>query len=144
MTPSVFFDTNIMLDLLQERPGYEDAARILQLQEDGKLEVCISVLSMANIAYVLRKTVPPFLVAPILKQISSLIRVLPMDDDQLQQALLLDGPDIEDLLQAVCAKVSGCSCLLTHNIKDFRIRKGLHKTFPLPEIQTPEAFLQEW
>lgn len=144
MKPRIFFDTNIMLDLLQERPGYEEAARILQLQEDGKLEVCISVLSMANIAYVLRKTVPHFLVAPILKQISSLIRVMPMDDDQLQQALLLDGPDIEDLLQVVCAKTSGCSTLLTHNLKDFRIQKGLHKTFPLPEIRTPEAFLQDW
>ena len=55
---------------------------------------------------------------------------MPMDDDQL--------------LQVACAKASGCSTILTHNIKDFRIQKGLHKTFPLPEIQTPEAFLQEW
>ena len=69
MKPRIFLDTNIMLDLIQERPGYEACARVLQRQEDGEIEVCLSVLSMANIAYVLRKTVPPFLVIPTLKQI---------------------------------------------------------------------------
>ena len=144
MKPRVFFDTNIMLDLILERPGYEDAARILQMQEDGDIEVCLSVLSVANIAYVLRKTVPHALIAPTLKQISSVVRVLPMDDSQLQHALLLDGPDMEDLLQIVCAKAEGCPVLLTHNTRDFRIRKGLHETFVIPEIQTPESFLKGW
>ena len=58
MKPRVFFDTNIILDLIQERPGYDDAARILQKQEDGDIDVCLSVLSVANVAYVLRKTLP--------------------------------------------------------------------------------------
>ena len=38
MKRRVFFDTNIMLDLIQERPGYDAAARILQKQENGELE----------------------------------------------------------------------------------------------------------
>ena len=79
MKPRIFLDTNIMLDLIQERPDYEACARVLQRQEDGKIEVCLSVLSMANIAYVLRKTVPPFLVIPTLKQISSVVRIVSMD-----------------------------------------------------------------
>ena len=29
MRPRVFFDTNIILDLIQERPGYDVAARIV-------------------------------------------------------------------------------------------------------------------
>ncbi|MBQ8061361.1 MAG: PIN domain-containing protein [Bacteroidales bacterium] len=144
MITRIFFDTNIMLDLILERPGYEHAARVLQMQEDGKFEVCLSILSIANIAYVLRKTVSSALIAPTLKQISSVVTVVPMDDAQLQKALLLDGPDMEDLLQVVCAKEKGCAVLLTHNIKDFRIRKGLHDSFALPEIQTPESFLQAY
>ena len=143
MSLRVFFDTNVMLDLIQERPGYEDAARVLQLQEDGRIEVCLSTLSMANIAYVLRKTVPNSLIVPTLKQISSLVTIVPMDDTQLQEALLLDGPDVEDLFQAVCAKYAGCDILLTHNIRDYRIGKGLHESYQLPVIQTPESFLQK-
>ena len=142
MIPRIFLDTNILLDLLLERPGYAAAARILQLQEDGKIEACLSVLSLANIAYVLRKTLPKSLIAPTLKQISAVVTVLPVDDDQLQQALLLDGSDLEDLLQVTCAKAAGCPILLTHNVKDFRIRKGLHASYALPDIQTPETFLQ--
>ena len=44
-----------------------------------------------------------------------------MDDDQLQQALLLDGPDIEDLLQVACAKA----------------RKGCTKHFPFLKSRLP-------
>ena len=142
MKPRVFFDTNIMLDLIQERPGYEACARILQRQEDGDLEVFLSVLSVANIAYVLRKTVPSFLVIPTLKQISSVVHIVPMDDSQLQQSLLMDGPDFEDILQLSCAIANDCTVLLTHNPRDFHIRKGLAAASPLPKVLTPEDFLK--
>ena len=99
MKPRIYFDTNIMLDLLLERPGYAAAARILQMQEDGDCSVCMSPLSIADIAYVLRKTVPTSLIVPTLKQISSIVDIVPMDDAQLQQAIMLNGPDFEDLLQ---------------------------------------------
>ena len=141
MKPRIFLDTNIMLDLIQERPGYEASARILQRQEDGEIEVCLSVLSMANIAYVLRKTVPPFLVIPTLKQISSVVRIVSMDDVQLQHALLMDGSDFEDILQLACAAAHGCAVLLTHNPRDFHIRKGLSAASSLPEVLTPEEYL---
>ena len=140
MKPKVFFDTNIMLDLLQERPGYQYAARLLQRQEDGEITVCISILSMANIAYVLRRTIPQNLLVPTLKQISSIVEVIPMDDTQLQKALLMDGPDFEDIMQAACAASNGCQVILTHNPRDFKIRKGLCDSLSLPMIITPEEY----
>ena len=140
MKPKVFFDTNIMLDLIQERPGYQYAARILQRQEDGEITVCISILSMANIAYVLRRTIPQNLLVPTLKQISSIVEVIPMDDTQLQKALLMDGPDFEDIMQAACAASNGCQVILTHNPRDFKIRKGLCDSLSLPMIMTPEEY----
>ena len=140
MKPKVFFDTNIMLDLIQERPGYQYAARLLQRQEDGEITVCISILSMANIAYVLRRTIPQNLLVPTLKQISSIVEVIPMDDTQLQKALLMDGPDFEDIMQAACAASNGCQVILTHNPRDFKIRKGLCDSLSLPMIMTPEEY----
>ena len=140
MKPKVFFDTKIMLDLIQEKPGYQYAARLLQRQEDGEITVCISILSMANIAYVLRRTIPQNLLVPTMKQISSIVEVIPMDDTQLQKALLMDGPDFEDIMQAACAASNGCQVILTHNPRDFKIRKGLCDTLSLPMIMTPDEY----
>lgn len=142
MKPRIYFDTNIMLDLLLERPGYAAAARILQLQEDGDCSVCMSPLSIADIAYVLRKTVPASLIVPTLKQISSIVDIVPMDDAQLQQAIMLNGPDFEDLLQFTCAVSNGCSAIITHNPRDFRISRGLSNLSAIPKIQTPEEFIR--
>ncbi|MBO4844289.1 MAG: PIN domain-containing protein [Bacteroidales bacterium] len=140
MKPHVFFDTNIMLDLILERPGYQDAARLLQRHEDGEITVCLSILSMANIAYVLRKTIPQNLLVPTLKQISSIVEVIKMDDDQLQKALLMEGPDFEDTLQASCAASCGCQVIITHNPRDFKIRNGLCENITLPSVMTPEEY----
>ena len=142
MKPRVFFDTNIMLDLIQERPGFDSAALILQKQENGELIVCMSTLSIADIAYVLRKTVPASLIVPTLKQISSIVEIVPMDNGQLQQALLLDGPDFEDLLQFSCAIANNCSIIMTHNPRDFRIKKGLADHLRMPSILKPAEFEQ--
>ncbi len=141
MRPRVFFDTNIILDLIQERPGYDAIARILQKQENGDIQVCLSVLSMANVAYVLRKTLPHSLIVPTLKQISSVMEVIPMDDSQFQQALMLSGPDFEDIMQLTCAIAGGCQVIITHNPRDFHVGKGLAEEFQMPEIFTPEEYI---
>ena len=141
MKRRILFDTNIVLDLIQGRPGYEAAAQVLQRQEDGELDICVSILSMADIAYVLRKTVATPLIVPTLKLVSSILTVVPMDDRQLQDAILLDGPDFEDILQLCCAAANGCSLILTHNPRDFKIREGLHASYPFPQVSTPEAFM---
>lgn len=142
MIPRLFLDTNILLDILLERPGYEPALDILQLSADKEATLCTSYLSMANIAYVLRKEYSGGILLPTLKQISSLVEILPMDNTQLQKAILLSGPDFEDILQAVCADSSGCRIILTHNIKHFAIHRGLAGDWIQPEVLTPEAFLR--
>ena len=67
MNPRLFLDTNILLDILLERPGYQSALEILQAGSDGKVSLHTSILSMANIAYVLRKTLNQNILIPTLK-----------------------------------------------------------------------------
>ena len=141
MKPRIFMDTNVLLDVLLERPGYGPVLEILQRGADGKVSLCVSFLTMANIAYVLRKDQNGLILSPTLKQISVLTKVLPMDQAQLQRALLLSGPDFEDILQAVCAESGRCSAIITRNPKDFQIQKGLCPDWHSPEILTPEAFV---
>lgn len=51
----VFLDTNVIIDLIQRRVGYDDAALILQKAENGEYSLFTSSLSMVNVAYILRK-----------------------------------------------------------------------------------------
>lgn len=119
----VFLDTNIVLDLLLQRPGYKESAKILELQEQGKIRTCVSVLTIVNAAYIYRKSVGATLVVVNLRYLSAFLEVLPMDNDMLQKAISMEGPDFEDLFQAVCASTNGCDVIITRNTKDF---KGLN------------------
>lgn len=136
----VFLDTNILLDLLLEREGFEDSARILGLAESGKISLYVSALTMVNVAYVYQKTVGKQAVIPNLKVISSLMKVLPIDDEVIQTAIYLEGKDFEDVLQVICAARANCDVIITRNIKDFSIKKGLADPPPLPQIMTPGQF----
>ena len=130
----VFLDTNIVLDLLLQRPGYEESAKILELQEQGKIRTCASVLTMVNAAYIFRKSVGATLAVVNLRYLSAFLEVLPMDNDMLQKAISMEGPDFEDQFQAVCASTNGCDVIITRNTKDF---KGLN-------AQTPAEFLSSY
>ena len=48
--PSVFIDTNVLLDQLQLREGMESAEEILDLGRKKILRICISTLSVVNVA----------------------------------------------------------------------------------------------
>ena len=137
----VFLDTNILLDLLLERDGYEDSAALFQMQEEGRLHMCVSLLTMFNVAYVYKKTVGQDIAIANLKYLSSLVDVLPMTGEQLQQAMMLVGRDFEDVLQAVCAAEGGCDYLVTRNGKDYKIGRGLADKLNLPAVVSPSFFI---
>ena len=117
-------------------------AELFRLQDEGKLKIFVSALTMVNTAYVYKKTVGQNLAIANLKYLSTLVKVLPINEETLQKALLLEGKDFEDTLQTVCAAQGGCDILITRNSKDFRIKKGLAKQMSIPAVYDPDAFLQ--
>lgn len=114
----VFLDTNVVLDLFTGRDGAEDAGAIFQLGEDGEIDICISFLTVANCAYILRKLAPDVL-HDMLKELTGRVEVLSMDAGQIVEALKVESPDFEDMLQYQCALFHGCNCIITRNIRHF-------------------------
>ena len=137
-----FLDTNILLDLLLERDGYEASAQILQLRDEGKIDLCVSILTMVNVAYVYKKTVGQNAVIPNLKCLSAIVDVLPMGNDTLEQALYVESKDFEDTLQYLCAVQNHCDAIITRNEKDFRFSRSLRDLpEPIP-VYSPDSFLR--
>lgn len=140
----VFLDTNIILDLLLQREGWEDSASVIQLQETGELQACVSVLTMLNSAYVYRKTVGNNMAVVNLKYLSALFEVLPMDAAMLDDAVFTSGRDFEDVFQAVCAARAGCTAIVTNHVKDFQFKipeEIISRGLSIPPVITPSALL---
>ena len=131
----VFLDTNIILDLLLERDGFEDSIDLFSRQDEGKIQLSTSVLSMVNIAYVYRKTVGHALAVSNIKYLSALVEVLPMDGMMIQDAIYSYGKYFEDNLQLSCAEKGHCDALVTRNKKDFPAGKS-----PVPVYAPAEFF----
>ena len=138
----VFLDTNIILDLLLQREGWEHSAQIITLQEKGRLHLCISILTMVNVAYVYRKTVGESLAVVNLKYISSLMEVIPMDAVMMDEAIQAGGRDFEDSFQAVAAATAGCDVIVTRNTRDFE--DLIPQTHPLPALFDPISLLAQF
>lgn len=130
----VFIDTNVIIDLLLKREGYETAARILSLGKEAKYSLYVSVLTMANIAYILRKVLRGKQLYDALRKLSSIITVLSITDKDYEAALQLEATDFEDALQYFCACAYGCEIIVTRNEKDF--------TFSNLMVVSPDNFIE--
>lgn len=98
----VFLDTNILVDLVENRQESAQAAVIHQLGEDGRIQLCASYLSYANLGYIWRK-VPQHQRYERIRELCVGIDILPMDVTQLHAALTHEVKDYEDMLQYQCA-----------------------------------------
>lgn len=135
----VFLDTNVILDLfIPNREGAEAARCLLDLREafPEDLRIHFSFLSVANMAYVLRKAFPREQVATHIRNLLQLCQVVGMSDMFLYDALNSDCPDFEDALQIACAEADNCDFILTSNIRHF-------KEYTQIPVYTPAEFLQK-
>ena len=131
----VFLDTNVILDLIQERVGCDEAALIMQKSYNGDFFVFTSTLSMVNVAYILRKHYRGESLYHLLEELMSIIRLITVSSEAYQQALQSRASDFEDAVQLFSAIEGEMDCIVTRNTKDFIQGK-------LP-IYTPDEFLNK-
>lgn len=132
----IFLDTNILLDFVTERTGVEEACDILQLGEEGRVNLSTSYLTMANTAYVARKGRTREELYAVLAGLTEMMQVLSMDEMQLQQAIEQPVTDFEDMLQYVCARTHNCDAIITRNKKHF--------AFSQIPVYSPDEFLAKY
>lgn len=117
--PSVFIDTNVLLDQLQLREGMESAEEILDLGRKRILRICISTLSVVNVAYIMRKLEPLEKIKRIFKDWINDFVILPNDLFNVYKSIDSNNPDFEDSVQLACAESGRCVAIVTNNKKHF-------------------------
>jgi predicted nucleic acid-binding protein len=131
----VLIDTNVILDdLIDREPFAENAHRILELCAETKVLGCIAGHSLPAIFYILRKSHSAAGRKAMLRDLCEILEPIGINKPEILAALNReDFDDLEDCLQAVCAKTVSADYIITRNTDDFA-------NSPIPAI-LPEDFL---
>ena len=133
--PTVFIDTNVFLDYIQQRPvGFQEAFEIFKLAATDDIALIISDLTIANAKYCTRKDIPSAEFYHTLKEIRELFIIAPIGATAVDIALSLEPGDFEDALQYFSAVQSNSDYIVTRNVKDFHFTNDV-------EVITPKDFL---
>lgn len=120
----VLIDTNIIMDVLANREGFaEPASQLFKLCEVGQVQGIVYSLSIANIAYIMRKELDRSQIEEVISKLGSIFTIADMKADDLKKAAALPIDDYEDALQSVCASRMKTDFIVTRNLKDFKNSK---------------------
>jgi predicted nucleic acid-binding protein len=119
--PVALIDINILLDVLQKRePFYEISAHLLAAVETGRVKGYVAAHTITTLFYLIKKDRSSAEARATITNLLQFIKVAPIDQNTIEQALNLDYRDYEDAVQMICAVQCKADCLLTRNLKDYQ------------------------
>jgi predicted nucleic acid-binding protein len=119
--PIVLIDINILLDVLQKRePFYETSAHLLASVETGRVKGYVAAHSVTTLFYLIRKDRSAAEARATITNLLQFIKIAPVDQGTIEQALNLDYGDYEDAVQMISAVQCKADCLITRNVKDYQ------------------------
>ena len=107
----ILIDTNIFLNLLLKREGYKEAQKILNGCAKGEYIGVVCDITLLNIDYIASKQSAD--IYEFLQTINDTFIVIGIDNALFEQALSIKNDDLEDSVQYVCAKASGCKLIVS-------------------------------
>ena len=113
--------TNIIIDMLLERDPFAEASCMaLSLCEKHRIEGFVSISSVIDIYYLVRKyTHSTELAYKAVGKLLEIVKVCSVTNNDVLTAYQRKARDFEDCLVATCAKSIHCDCIVTRNKKDF-------------------------
>ena len=134
MKDRIFFDTNVVLDLLGERePFYNSAAKIATLADNGVIDLVVSALTYSTVYYLLSRFEDKDKVRDKIRKFKVIAETSDLTDKIINKGLSSNFTDFEDSLQYYCALQMDCKIFITRNSKDF-------KESEIP-VLTPDEYL---
>lgn len=119
---NIFVDTNILIDLLANRPPFSKyAIEIFDLAEKQQVKLFTSSHSLATTHYLLKKYVGEKELRVILSDLLDYVTIIAIDYHIIKQSLRSSHKDFEDTIQIIAASAANMDFIVTRNIKDFKM-----------------------
>lgn len=129
-----FLDTNVLLDALLRRAGWQEARQALDWGQPPERSVWLTWPSVATAAYFLEKRGDtPDEIRAKMRWLHIAVNICVGGSKLFDRALALPMDDFEDAMQAAFAESCGAAVIVTRNVTDFA-------GSPVPAM-TPEDFL---
>ena len=120
----VFFDTNIMIDVIGRREKFcLPSLQIMSLADRGLVSVYVSALSYATASFILGRDNKEL---DILREFSKFMKITTatlVDSSMVEQSVKSEFKDFEDAMQYFSAKHENIDYIITRNKKDFEVSK---------------------
>jgi predicted nucleic acid-binding protein len=106
---------------LQEREAFYDfSARLLALAETGRIQGWLAAHSVTTLFYLIAKDRSSDQARVTLTSLLQFLKVAPVDQSTIEQALNLPYRDFEDAVQMMSALQIRADYLLSRNVKDYQ------------------------
>jgi predicted nucleic acid-binding protein len=116
----VFFDTNIMIDVIGRREEFcKPSMHIMSLADRGLIGVCVSALSYATASFILGKYNKKVDIFNEFSKFMKITKATLVDSSTIEQSLKSEFKDFEDALQYFSAMNENVDYIITRNKKDF-------------------------
>jgi predicted nucleic acid-binding protein len=119
--PTILIDLNILLDVLLKRePFYETSAGLVAEIESGRAREYLTAHSVTTLYYLIQKGESSAEARATITNLLQFIKIAPVDQSTIEQALSLDYRDFDDAVQMISAVQCTADCLVTRNVKDYQ------------------------
>lgn len=115
----VLLDTNIIVDVLSKRNGYEDSLRVLRCCEVKIIDGWVSTTTITDVMYILRRHASPELLRESMQTLLAVADIAGIRKVDITRAFSSGMSDFEDAVQAACAKRINADYIVTRNLRDF-------------------------
>lgn len=117
----ILVDTNVVLDLLLDRPSFSGAAaRVFSLIESSAVEAFLCATTVTTIDYLLTQSMSRPAAKKALQRLLELFEIAPVNRSVIEEALRGRMADFEDAVLAHAANLVGATTIVSRNTKDFK------------------------
>lgn len=126
----IFIDSDILID---RQPFSESSTKIISLCSENKIKGFVTPIIIANIFYILRKSLNKNDLKIKLINLLKFIDIVESNKSTVLNALYSDFNDFEDALQNYAVENTEIKIIITRNVKDYKKSKL--------SVYTPDSFL---
>lgn len=118
---TVFFDTNIMIDVLGRREQFcHPSLQIMSLADRGILRICVSAMSYSTASFILSRDNKAMDIVAEFAKFAKITTATPVDSETIEESIRSEFNDFEDAMQYFSALRQNIDYIITRNKKDFK------------------------